>query len=440
MRKISIFILLFSAYINAQNFTMSLEEAIDFGLKNSYSVLNADRDIDIAKKTKWQTISTGLPQLNAKIDYQNWIKQQVSLVPAQFFGGKQGEFMELKFGTKQSVNASATLSQLIFDGSYLVGVQSTKTYLKISELAKVKTEKAVREAIINAYGNALLVEESLKVLEKNKTSLKKNIKEIEQLYKNGFTEEESVEQLKLTLASVKSSLSKAQKMKKIAYKMLNIVLGIDIDKNVTLSDDLNLLATKNLNLDLLQKETKIENHIDYLIAKNAERADELKVKYEKSKALPSLSAFVNYRQSSNSEEFTFFDKEQKWIGSSLIGVSLNIPIFTSFGRTAKIQQAKITLEKSITKRKETEQKLLLQIEKAKADYAYAVEEYNTSKENLKLAERIEKKQQIKFFEGISSSFNLMEAQRQLYQMQQNYLRAMLDLISKKAGLDTAVSH
>ncbi len=438
MRKISVLFLLFSVYINAQDMTMSLDEAIDFGLKNSYSILNADRDIAIAKKTKWETIATGLPQINAKIDYQNWIKQQVSLVPAQFFGGKPGDFMELKFGTKQNINASATLTQLIFDGSYLVGVQSTKTYLKISELAKVKTEKAVREAIINAYGNALLVEESLKVLERNKKSLEKNIREIEQLYKNGFTEEESVEQLKLTLASVKSSLSKTQKMKKIAYKMLNIVLGIDIDKNVTLSDDLNLLATKNLNLGLLQKETKVENHIDYLIVKNAERADALKVKYEKSKALPSLSAFVNYSQSSNSEDFTFLDKDQKWIGSSLVGVSLNIPIFTSFGRTSKIQKAKITLEKSITKSKETEQKLLLQIEKAKADYAYAVEEYNTSKDNLKLAERIEKKQQIKFFEGISSSFNLTEAQRQLYQMQQNYLQAMLDLISKKAELDMAI--
>ncbi len=138
MRKISLLLLLFSFHINAQDFTMSLDEAIDFGLKNSYSVLNANRDVAMAKKTKWQTIASGLPQINGKIDYQNWIKQQVSLVPAQFFGGKPGEFMELRFGTKQNLNASATLSQLIFDGSYLIGVQSTKTYLKISELAKTK--------------------------------------------------------------------------------------------------------------------------------------------------------------------------------------------------------------------------------------------------------------------------------------------------------------
>lgn len=439
MKKILLIALLFSAITNAQTLTLSLEEAIVYGVKNSYASINSNRDVAIAKKKRWETIATGLPQVNAKMDYQNWIKQQVSLIPAEFFGGKKGEFAEVAFGTKQNVNASATLSQLIFNGSYLVGLQSAKTYLKISELAKIKTEEAVREAIINAYGNALIAEESILVLEKNKQSLDKNLHELTQMYENGFVEEESVEQLKLTLASVKSKLSQTKKMKDIAYKMLNITLGVDINTKVTLTDDLPKLALQYMDLEALKSSTNIKNHIDYLIAKNTEKSNELLVKYEQSKALPSLSAFLNYSYSANANEFNFFDSNQKWFDASLLGVSLNIPVFTSFGRTAKIQQAKIEFEKSKTNLSEIEQKLLLQLEKSKADYTYAVEEYQTAKSNLQLAERIEKKQQIKFFEGISSSFEFLEAQRQLYSVQQSYLQSMLELINTKASLNKAMN-
>ncbi|MDO9274352.1 MAG: TolC family protein, partial [Lutibacter sp.] len=208
--------ILFSFQINAQeNITLSLQQAINYALKNSYASKNANRDVDAAKLKKWETTTIGLPQVSAKIDYQNWIKQQVSLIPAEFFGGNPGEFAEISFGTKHNMNASATLNQLIFDGSYLVGLQSAKTYLKISENAKEKTELGIREAVINAYGNVLLSEESILIIEKNIKTLEKNLDETNQIFLNGFIEEENVEQLKITLSSVKSQLSKTKNLKTI---------------------------------------------------------------------------------------------------------------------------------------------------------------------------------------------------------------------------------
>jgi len=421
--------ILSSVYIYAQErITLSLEQAINYALKNSYASINATRDIDAAKLKKWETTTMGLPQISATIDYQNWIKQQVSLIPAEFFGGNAGEFAEVAFGTKHNMNATATLNQLIFDGSYLVGLQSAKTYLKISENAKEKTELGLREAVINAYGNVLLSEESVKILEKNIASLQKNIDETTEIYKNGLIEEESVEQLQITLASLKSQLSKTKNLKNIAYKMLNITLGTDINTSIILTDNLNKLAEDNLNLELLSTNLTLENHIDFKIAKNNERANELFVKLEQSRALPSLSSFVNLGYIGFGENFDFTKKEQKWFDSSLLGVSLNIPIFSSLARSSRTQQAKIELEKAKTILTETEQKLKLQLESAKTEYNYSVEQLQTSKQNLALAERIEKKQQIKFFEGLSTSFELSEAQRQ-----------MLQLIANKASLDNALN-
>ena len=432
--------ILFNFTLNAQeNLTLSLQQAIDYALKNSYATINANRDVDAAKLKKWETTTIGLPQVSAKIDYQNWIKQQVSLLPAEFFGGNPGEFEEISFGTKHNMNATATLNQLIFDGSYLVGLQSAKTYLKISENAKEKTELGIREAVINAYGNVLLSEESISIIEKNIKTLEKNLDETNQIFLNGFIEEENVEQLKITLSSVKSQLSKTKNLKMIAYKMLNITLGLDINSSVILTDSLINLAKENIKLELLSSDLTIENHIDFKIAKNTETANELFVKLEQSKALPTLKSFVNFGYAGYGQEFDFMKKEQKWFDSSMLGVSLDIPIFSSLARSSRTQQAKIELEKSRTNLTETEQKLFLMLESAKTNYNFSIEEYETSKQNLSLAERIENKQQIKFFEGISTSFELLEAQRQLYTMQQNYLQAMLTVIANKATLDNALN-
>ena len=435
-----VFAIMLSINLSAQESnSLSLEEAIDYALENSYSAINASRDIEAARMKKWETTTIGLPHISATIDYQNWIKQQVSLIPAEFFGGVEGEFTEVAFGTKQNMSATATLNQLIFDGSYLVGLQSAKTYLKISENAKEKTELGIREAVINAYGNVLLGEESIVILEKNIASLEKNLKETKQIYLNGFAEEENVEQLQITLATIKSQLSRTKRLKNIAYKMLNITLGLDFDKSVILTDNLDHLSKENIDLALLSNELTIENHIDFKIAKNTEKSNELFVKLEQSKALPTLSSFVNFGYSGFGQNFDFFKKEQNWFDSSLLGVSLNIPIFSSLARSSRTQQAKIELEKARTNLTETEQKLMLQLESAKTEYNYSLEELETSKQNLKLAERIEQKQQIKFFEGISTSFELTEAQRQLYTMQQNYLQAMLNVIADKAALDNALN-
>ena len=165
----------------------------------------------------------------------------------------------------------------------------------------------------------------------------------------------------------------------------------------------------------------------------------LLLKLEKSKALPTLNAFLNGGYSGYSDQFTFTEKNQRWFGSSLFGMSMNIPIFSSFERTAATQRAKINLEKSKDDLIETEQRIKLQIASAKSNYQFAIEDYQNKKENLSLAERIEKKNQTKFFEGIASSFELRQAQTQLYTTQQEFLQAMLDVINKKAELETVLN-
>lgn len=417
----------------------SLEQAISFAVKNNYNVKVAQNNVWAAKEKKWETTTIGLPKISAKIDYQNWLKQQISLLPAEITGGPAGTFIPLAFGTKQNVNAAITLNQLIFDGSYIVALQSAKTYLNISKQAKEKTELSIREAVINAYGNVLIAEKSIEILKGNLKILEKTLSDTKKIYKNGLTEEEDVEQLQITLTTLKNQLNKTIRLRDIGYKMLNISMGNLIDEQIVLTDGLDSLILGNIDLNLLAKTFNVANHIDYKIAENTKEGNRLLVLLEKSKALPSLRAFVNYGYAGNSDSFDFFRSDQKWYNSSLLGVSLEIPIFSSFNRRSKTRQAKFEYNNADIRLIEIKEQLRLKAAAAKSDYQFSIEQYQSAKENLELAKRIERKQQIKFFEGVSTSFELSQAQNQLYTQQQNYIQSMLDVIAKKAALENALN-
>jgi outer membrane protein len=438
MKKIlSLLLLLFgfsaTSQTNQQSYSFSLQQAISHALTNNYSAINASRDIASAKQKKWETTASGLPQISANVNYLNNFKIQQSQFTVN------GQTNTISFGNYNSADASLQLSQLIFDGSYIVALQASKTYLKYYENAKQKTNTEVREMVINAYGNVLLAEESIAILEKNKTTLSKTLADTQQIYKNGLIEEENVEQLQITLASVNSSLSNTKRLLDITTKMLKLTLGIDIDADLKLTDKLDDLTVSNLDMAFTQGEFSVTNNINYQMASNFQEQRTLELKLQKSKALPTLGASVNFGSNTFGSRFTMLNNNQRWFNYSNLGVGLSVPLFSSLGRSAKTQQAKIALEQAKTQLTETEQKIKLQYESSKSDYEFSIEEYATSKSNLNLAERIEKKQQIKFKEGLSSSFDFSEAQRQLYTAQQNYLQSMVNVINKKAALEKIIN-
>lgn len=432
-------IALFKGSAQEHHYSFTMEEAINFALDSSFTAVNSRREVAKALKKKWETTASGLPQIDGAVDYQNQLKQPVSPVPAEFFGGEPGEFIPVVFGVRQQMNVSATLRQLIFDGSYLVGLQAATTFLDYNENADEKTRLEVRKAVINAYGGVLVSAERVEILVKDRANLEDNLREATATFENGLAEEETVEQLQITLSQIDTELSNARRMLEIAEQMFNLTLGIPVTASVEFKDDLDALAMRNMMLDILEEDFQIEDNVDFKIAQNLTEQRELELKLEKSKALPSLNAFVNYGTTAFNQDFVFFNQETPWYQSSILGVSLNIPIFSSLMRSARTQQARIALDQSKTTFQEATQKIALEFNQARSNFRYAVEKYQTSAKNLGLAERIEAKNQIKFREGIGSSFDLRQAQTQLYRAQEAYIVSMLDVINAKATLETILN-
>ena len=436
MKKTVLFICLslISLTLKSQN-AFTLESTIEYALENNRLSKNATSDVEIANAKKWETIATGLPQINAFIDYNNNLKQPISLVPAEFFGGNPGEFAELSFGTKQTIDGSVTLTQLLFDGSYMIGLASIKLYMDIAYKAKIKTDQEVKKATISAYGNALVSQERVEILKKNLENVKNNLDEINKIYQNGLTELENVEQLTISYKSLKNSLDYAVKIKKTTLNLLKLIIGYDIDKEIILLDNLYGLTLKSSSLEKTVESFEIEKNIDYQLSLNNNKSQQTLLRLEQSKALPTLRAFIKGGYDGNNESFKFFKPNQKWFGYSFVGVSMSVPIFSSLRKSAKTQQAKIEFEKSLIDLSESKNRILIELDNANSEYEYALNSYNNAIENLKLAEKIERKNQIKFLEGLVSGLELRQAQIQLYSIQNELLQSMIEVINKKTALE-----
>ena len=418
---------------------LTIKEAVAFGQENNRQILNANREVQKAYKERWSTIAIGLPQISATANYQNFLELPTSLIPAQFFGGKEGDFAEVQFGTPQIMDGGITLQQLIFDGSYIVGLEASNVFLEISKNILEKTALEIKKNIISTYSSVLLIKENILFLKNNLDNLVENLEEVRALFTNGFEEEESVEQLRLTLSGIQTQLRYAENAEKITLNMLKLLMGFPANAPLELLDTLESFTMDGLFEQEFKSDFNLANNVDIKIATTQLRSESLLYRYEKSKSLPRLAAFINGNYTGNSETFSFTDSDQKWFGAALFGINLQVPIFSSFKRRAQSQKAKIALDQAETTLEETQERINIEVQGALNDYKLAIETYLTNKENLTLANRIEQKNQSKYFEGMASTFELRQAQLQLYSAQNNYISSIQSVIQKKLNLETLLN-
>jgi outer membrane protein len=421
--------------LQAQESTLklTLEQAVDYALSHNIQMKNAAQDIRDAQAQKWATIATGLPQISGSANFQNQLEQPVAQIPAQFFGGQPGTFEEVVFGQPQILNAGLSYNQLIFDGSYVVGVQAIKTFIAYSENAYNKTSLEVRASVVEAYANALMAEKSAELLSKNVAQVERNLFESKALFENGLGEQETVDQLQITYTTLKSNEKNAYRIARISLYMLNVLLGREINEAIDLIDSLEALVGVEM-VSPLTETFEFEQNVDYKMVENLTEQTALELKLAKSRALPTLSASLNLGANAFGERFDFFETGKEYFNTAILGVNLQVPIFSSLLRSANTQRAKIADIKAQNTKKDTERMLSVQFENLSSAFALSKEQFLSAKDNLDLAQRIADKNELKFKEGIASSFDLRQAQLQLYQSQQEYLSSMVRVINTHTQL------
>ncbi len=420
-------------------FRISYREALEYALEHSTEMQSARIDVEIAASNLWEITASGLPQFDASANYQYNFRIPTQLVPAEFFGGEEGEFVEVQFGTEQNLTASATVSQMIFDGSYIVGLRAAQIYRELTRQTLERSELDVRNKVSETYFIVLLSRDNLSIVKQNLSSLEQNLAETIEIMKAGFTDPINVDQLRLAVSNMNNRVRNMERQYEISKNLLKFQIGYGIDREIELSDSLDQLFNRMLiesDIDI-EDDFNYEDHIDYRVMLSRQTMDFMNLRRQQSFYLPSLTASYTYQQMAMRSQFDFTDMSRPWFPSSFLAVTLNIPIFSSGLRSARVQEARLELHKSELATEQVSESLKLQIAEARSQFLNAKEQYESERENLELAEKILRQTTIMHREGMATSLELTQANDQLLTTRTNYYNAMFEFINSKNDLDKA---
>lgn len=439
-------IIVYNFQIKAQESqTFSLKEAQEYALKNNANVKNAKLDIEKAKKKIWETTAMGLPHVSAKVAYTYLptvpemsfaTPYLINPVDAPGYGPEMismgYQTIPMKLGVENSVTLDATISQLVFSGAYIVGLQASKVFKKLSQHSLEQSENDVKEEVANTYYMILAAEESLKILNQNHININKTLLELTELHKEGFVENTDVDQIKYTKITIANAEKALERQVQIAYRLLKFQMGIELDNLISLSEKLEDIV-KEISIETLFNDNyDISNNPTYKLLQTQENLQMLNLKREKSMFLPTITAFYNHQEKSAKADFDFSMP-------NMFGANMSIPIFSFGERLSKVKQADIELEKTRNQRKMAIQGLRLEVEKAQISLRTAYEKFLNEKSNLELTKKIYDKTAIKYKEGISSSMDLTQASSQYLQAQSNYFNTVNELLNSKNKLENLLN-
>jgi outer membrane protein TolC len=422
--------------------SMSLQEAQAYAMRNSYLVKTSRLEVEKAQKQLWEITAIGLPQVNGQLDYQYSPQLPQQPIPAEFFGGEPGTFQTVAFGVANSAIASLQLNQLLFDGTYLLARQGSVLLKEIRKDELEKSQVEIRDQVARAYYNVKLADEAGNILEDNLQSLSQNLTEIRALYNAGFVEEQDADQLEYLVNGLSLELENTRRSRAVAEKFFKFTIGMPLDSSVQLNQGLEELYVQNVDGQLVAAQAfNVENNIDYQLITNQEVGAQLQLKRQKWEYAPKVNGFLSHSQSNyNDDNFNVFDYNSYWIPATVMGFSVSLPIFSSWQRPMRVQQAQIELDEVRIAKEQARESLFLEYEQAKSDFLYATDRLKNEMRNREITKSIRDKTLVKYREGVASSLDVTQTQNQYLGTERDFLSAVLNLLNAKSRLDKVLGN
>jgi outer membrane protein len=421
----------------SETYSFSMQQCIDFAAKNQMDIVNSRYDEVIAKAKVNEILGSGLPQVNGSVNLNDFLQIPTQLIPGEFFGGKPGTFIPIKFGTQYNTTADLTISQLLFDGTYIVGLQASHTYLELAQKNSARTKIETASTVMKAYYSVLIAEEKMNLIEANVIRLKKLFDDTKALNDNGMVEKIDLDRVSVAYNNIKVEKDKMVRLIALSYNLLKYQMGMDLKATLTLTDKLNSLEL--VNWDVNTDGFDYTKRIEYSLMETERKLGEFDLKRYKMTYYPSLVAFADVSENLYENKFDI-SGSQKWYETELIGAKLTIPIFDAQQKHSRVVQAQFNLKKLESQQKNLENSLNLQLTSAKTTYDNSVANLKVQKDNITLAENVYNVTKTKYENGIGSNLEVVTAQTALKEAQDNYYGALYDAIVAKVDLDKALGN
>ncbi len=410
----------------------TLDQAVDFANIHNYSIINSGKDLELAKQKIKESLAEGLPQISASVHYHDNLERPVFVLPGEFVG-EPGKQLAVQFGTKYDADLSGQISQLIFDGRYFIGLKAAKVALEKSNKDFFKNKLAVKEQVSDAYFRVLAVKESLHVVDSTLAVTKKLYGETQHIYQAGMAKDVDVDQVNLLVSNLESTRSNLKNQYGIAVAFLKFYLGLGDKDSIVLTDNAPVLLQKMEKEVLNAAPFNVNQNVDMQSIKTTKEITQLKVMLAKAAYVPTLNAVLNYETQAQRPVWNFFNKGP-WYQSAVVGVTMSIPIFSSGSRASRLKQAKIAFQQATVQEREIETQLKIQYRTLLNDYYNAKKIYNDKDKNRVVAEKIYRKTQEEFRQGMVTSLDLLNTHNQFLNAESEYINSGLSLFQSSQKL------
>ncbi|MDX2171555.1 MAG: TolC family protein [Bacteroidota bacterium] len=436
-------ILFSAAYSQQNNNAFSLQQAIDYSIKNSPNYLNAELDKKSAIYKKNEIAGLGLPQITGSFDFKDYFDIPVSIVDASAFDRTlppEIYYQTLKFGLKYNASAGFSASQLLFSADYIFGLKAAKEYIALSTISAQRTKSELISQVSKAYYGVLINKERLKLIDANITKLDKSLSDLKAFNKQGLVELIDVERLEVASNNLATEKEKVIQLISVGENLLKFQIGYKINEAIVLTDSLNL--TDDLKQEVTVNVADFSKREDYQLLKAQNVLSDIDVKRLKWGYLPTLAAYGSYQFNTIRPNANIFESDKnnavkQWYPISLIGVTANLNIFDGLQRHYKIQQAKITLQKSENGLKNIELAAQLESSIAAITFNNAIKTLKNNERNMTLAKHVYEVAQKKFDQGVGSNLEIVNAQASVREAEINYFNSIYDLLIAKIDYQKA---
>jgi len=434
-KPIVVLTLLFAAFSasaqqeNAINYT--LQECLNYAYQNNQNIIIANLEIDAAKAKTGEYLSTGLPQIDANATFNKNFIIRSTFVDASTFNPTipPGELIELQFGTPYDGVMGISLSQMIFNGSYFVGLKASKTYQELSKKDHIKSKIDVAEAVTKAYYSVLVNEMLLETIEGNYVRLDSLLRETTIMQENGFAELLDLNRTKVEFNNIKTQKSNSERAVEISLGLLKYQMGMPADTPLNIAEKLNDLQF-NVQGEL-ELDYSFHRRIEYSLLETNRQLTELDMKNNKVQYLPKIDLTAGWGMNTGVADFDKlwkFGDNMIWTDYQLAGVTLNLPIFDGLLKAKKIQQNKIQLKQLEYQRQMLENSIQTEVGQTRKTLIMNLDLLRNQEENKILAESVYNQTKIKYQEGVGANLEVIDADNAFKQAQSNYLNALYDAL------------
>jgi outer membrane protein len=418
---------------------LTLNESIEYALENNVDAKNAMLDIMAAKASITERTSSGLPQINATYDVTHNLAIPIVFVPNE--GGFQqpdvdSDVLPLRFGVNYSSALVVTLNQMIFDGSYFVGLKAAKTFKLLTEFDKEKSHIDVRETVKKAYYTVLVNNVRKELVDANLGRLDTLLKETQAMYEAGFAEKIDVSRIRVQRNNLLVELKRIEAAYDISIELLKIQMGLPLQFQIKLTETLNELNDPDELFDLLKVEGGRRVEVDQ-IRTNLELVN-LDLKYTTSLYIPKIDFFGTYQRNAAAQSTGLIWESDRWFTGAFIGLRMSIPIFDGLQKSAQIRQKRVQLEQLENQKHFVENNIILERFQARTNLENNLHAFRVQQENRELAMEVFRMSKIKFEEGVGSNLEVVEADSALKESESNYFAALYDALIAKVDLEKAL--